>query len=124
MLFRSIEYKEFYDGTFIDMDIYKIGEYVLQYRDGSEAAIDIIYGGNISNRDVCWSREFSSTTDNYEYDRLLIEASSSTLPVKINDYTFYRFIAVNPVPEKEITGISVKTCKEGYSIQIGSICLI
>ena len=121
MLFRS---KEFVDGTFIDMDIYKIGEYVVSYSDGSEAAIDVVYGGNITNEGVNWERKQSDGTDSYKYDNLLKEVTSRTLPVKINEKTYCRFIAQNPYPEKVIQGISVKTAKEGYGIYPDTIRLL
>ncbi len=121
---KRIEYRSFVDGTFIDMDIYKIGEYVISYEDGTKASIDIVYGGNITNQDVCWDRKLSDTMDKYDLDYLLIEVTYNTLPVKIKGKTYCKFIAKNPYPDKTITGIEIKPSKTGYSIYLDSIRFI
>jgi hexosaminidase len=95
---RRIEYQQFYDGIFIEADVYKIGDYVLLFEDGSEARLPIIYGMNISNQDVSWEGR----------DELMIEAAYTTYPVKVNDKTYYQCIYTNPYPDKKIKGILVE----------------
>jgi len=112
---RRIEYKLFYDGVFIEHDKYALGEYVVEYEDGSSAELPIVYGGNISNKDVSWEKR----------DNLIIEVASSTLPLRVGDVTYYETIYRNPHPEKKIRGISVKKSKdEGYNIFVKAVELI
>ena len=101
------EYKLFFDGIFPEPEAYSLGDYVIQYDDGTEALIPIIYGENISSRDVSWERKNSEIDLTYEIDRHLIEVSMTTLPIQIGKDTFYKFVCANPHPEKQICNISI-----------------
>jgi hexosaminidase len=105
----KVKYKSFVDGVFTESDIYTIGKYVIEYDDGSKAAIPIVYGENISSRDVSWDRKKSEFDPIYEIDRHLIEVSMTTLPVRIGEDTYYRLICSSPYPEKYISNISIES---------------
>jgi hexosaminidase len=105
----KVKYKSFVDGVFTESDIYTIGEYVIEYDDGTKAVIPIVYGENISSRDVSWERKKSEFDPVYEIDRHLVEVSMTTLPVRIGVDTYYRFICKNPYPEKHIRNISIES---------------
>lgn len=122
---RRIEYKAFVDGSFIEKDVYQIGEYVLVYEDDTEIRLPIIYGENISNKDVYWTRALSKNQDSYNFDRLLSEVTLTTLPTRIDDTTYYECIFANPYPEKRIKGIYLKkSSPTGYEIYIKDIMFI
>lgn len=93
----KMEYRIFADGVFIEQDLYNIGEYVITYEDGSKAALPVVFGMNISNKDVSWE----------ERDDLLLEASFTTLPMQENNTTYYECIYENPYPEKRILGVQI-----------------
>ena len=119
---KRIEYKYFVDGTFIEQDIYEIGEYVLQYTDGTESRIPIVYGQNISNKDVIWDRVLDEYGVNYKLDYLLIEATSTSLPVRLDGTTFYKFIVNNLYPNKNIQSISLNNkSADKYKIFVNKI---
>jgi hexosaminidase len=113
----NIDYKEFADGTFIDNEFYRLGDYVLVYEDGTEASIPVIYGLNISKKDVSWTRSMEEAHDVYKIDRLLTEVASTTLPVRIGDATYYKFTFRNPHPEKTVKSLKVRE-KEGRECSI------
>lgn len=119
----KMDYKEFVDGEFIDMDRYKIGHYTIGYEDGTEFEIPIVYGTNISNVNPVWERK--AGRDTYEYDRSLIEASFTALPVIKDGITYYKFTAVNPYPDKMITAVKLnKICKYNCDISLKEIKFI
>ena len=105
----KIKYKSFVDGVFTESDVYTLGKYVIEYNDGTIAAIPIVYGENISSRDVSWERKKSKFESTYEIDSHLIEVSLTTLPVRIGEDTFYRLIYSNPYPEKLISNVSIES---------------
>jgi hexosaminidase len=104
----KVKYKSFVDGVFTESDVYNLGEYIIQYDDGTKAAIPIVYGENISSRDVSWERRKCTFEPRYEIDMHLIEVSMTTLPVRVGQYTYYRYRCANPYPVKRISGIAVK----------------
>ena len=109
---RRIEYQLFYDGVFIEAAVYKLGDYVLMYEDGTEARLPIMYGTNISSKDVSWEGR----------DQLMIEVSYTAYPVKIKDMTYYECIYTNPCPDKKIKGIFIdKGHQDDYSIIVNKI---
>jgi hexosaminidase len=104
----NIKFKLFVDGVFAEADIYTIGKYVIEYADGTKAAIPIVYGENISGRDVSWDRKKNQFDSVYTIDEHLIEVSLTTLPVQVGEDTYYRYIISNPYPEKFINSVSIE----------------
>ncbi|AUS96058.1 beta-N-acetylhexosaminidase [Clostridium thermosuccinogenes] len=113
----NVAYKSFVDGVFTESDIYTIGQYVIRYDDGTKAVVPIVYGENISSRDVSWDRKRSEFEPVYKIDRHLAEVSMTTLPVKMGEDTYYRFICRNPYPKKRIDTISIE-CDESKKCNI------
>lgn len=112
---RRIEYKKFFDGVFIELDTYKLGDYILVYGDGTEAELPIVYGDNITNQQVSWSSR----------DDLLIEVTSKTHPIQINGLTYCECIYANPCPEKRIQGMYIKKSRESdYNISVKEVVFL
>lgn len=95
-----------------------IGHYQVTYEDGTFINIPIIYGLNITNRNRDWSRSINNETDTYVVDELLIEVSYTTLPIKTNEYTCFKFVVENPFPDKKIHKILVKKQEIGEKFDI------
>jgi len=105
------EYVQFYDGVFLNNDEHRIGEHVLEYDDGSEYAAPIVYGLNISNRDVSWARprkQEPSQSACYACDSLLLETAYSTEPVLLGGETWYRWIIANPDPSRTVRRVRTR----------------
>ena len=79
-------YKMFYDGFFIVHEDYDMGSYKITFADGSELAVPIEYGLNISSDEVEWDCT----------DHKLPEVSLTTMPRRIESagrtVTAYEFI--------------------------------
>ncbi|MDD4774362.1 MAG: family 20 glycosylhydrolase [Eubacteriales bacterium] len=112
-----IEYRYFFDGVFIESELYLLGDYVIRYEDRTQARIPVKYGTNISNRHLEWTAE----------NIALLEVTCSTIPEKrrcephesvlqltwggkrepkyVNYELFYRYSFENPYPEKPIAEI-------------------
>jgi hexosaminidase len=110
-------YRYFFDGVFIEKELYLLGDYIIRYDDGTVSRIPVKYGTNISNRDLLWTAE----------NIALLEVTCSTLPEKrhsephntilqltwggqrepqIADYrVYYKYSFENPCPEKNIKDI-------------------
>ncbi|QHW34780.1 family 20 glycosylhydrolase [Paenibacillus rhizovicinus] len=103
------EYHQFIDGIYLDNREYRIGEYVLEYADGSKASVPITYGFNISNKDRFWDRKLSKgtlhTAAQYEVDAILLEAAFTSWPVRIGEETYYRWLIESPYPDKTVTAV-------------------
>jgi len=121
---NEFKYVQFVDGVYIETDKYIIGHYVLEYDDGTKEEIPIIYGWNISSMNLDWERKENERLDAYKFDNRLFEAASTSRPMKIDGYTWYKFIIANPCPDKTIKGIHVKNRNEGKNIYIKEIRLV
>ncbi len=103
-----MQYQIFEDGVFIEKEKYFIGQYLICYNNGAVEKIPIIYGSNISNKDVKWDRHMSDRRERYSVDDLLIEVSMNTLPIKLSNGTFYEFVWESSYPVKDISKIEVE----------------
>ncbi|WP_308639620.1 family 20 glycosylhydrolase [Paenibacillus silvisoli] len=104
------EYHQFVDGIYLDNSEFRIGEYILEYEDGSKAGVPITYGFNISNKDRFWTRKPAKggsihTAAQYGVDAILLEAAYTSLPVQIGEETYYRWLIENPHPDRTITSV-------------------
>lgn len=96
----DIGYKYFYDGIFIEDDIYTLGYYEVLYEDGESARLPVRYGTNISN-DGIEIKAGSSRSDEMTY---------SVMSETRRDKTWYRTSWKNPKPEVAIKAVRfVKT---------------
>ena len=106
---KSMKFQSFYDGRFIEDDVYRMGEYRVTYDDGSVAALEVKYGTNISSRDIPIALE----GDAADFDPItmagtasaLIETSYSTIPESIDGKTWYTTAYPNPHPDKKIVSV-------------------
>lgn len=89
---HKIEYKVFYDGDFVEDDVYMLGNYELTYVDGTVAYLPVKYGTNI-------------TADEFEdalTDSSLREVMYSAFAKMKNNRYVYEAVYENPHPESEI----------------------
>lgn len=107
-----------------------IGCYKVRYNDGSAYEIPIVYGKNITNCERFWERGLRMKIeghqgvgdnmegyDSYTYDTLLTEVSYTTLPIKQDNRTYFKFITENPFPDKQIVSVTMeKSCKDSGNI--------
>lgn len=99
-----------------------IGWYIIEYANGKTITFPIIYGKNITNKSRSWERTLSAGNqtatdgldgvDSYIYDKLLVEASYTTLPIEEKDETVFKCVFKNPYPDQIIHAIEVKKCCE------------
>ena len=97
----KIEYKPFYDGLFIEDEKYVIGNYVVNYTDGTIALLPIKYGCNISNCEQKLCSELPA-----------IEPIGAAKYVEIDNETYYMAAYKNPYPDKEIKDITLNVIKD------------
>lgn len=110
---RNTKHRSFVDGVFVDPEVDHLGDYIVDYADGTSVRIPIVYGENIGPRDASWDVVPGDPPYKYRVDERLAETSYRTLPIKDGGYTYYRFIWRNPYPSKQIQSISVKARTEG-----------
>lgn len=99
-----IPYKFFHDGTFIDDEVYLLGNYVLTYADGETATFPVIYGTNISNN-----------------EKETRETNGSCLIEKHGDKVYYKTMFVNPQPEKEVLSFEYKPVMQNAEVETLSV---
>ena len=103
-----IEHEGFVDGNYIDNEQFALGEYVIEYEDGSEHAVPIIWGLNISSQDVNWDLKEFDRADCSTPDSALIEASYTARPQRMDGRTWYETEVEDRFPQKRITGVRVR----------------
>lgn len=103
----EIEYKVFYDGIFIEDEVYHMGNYEVTYKDGTTALFEVKYGTNISNDTIPCTLGGNEAGFNVTMldENALSEMAYSTIPFRKNGKTWYKTAFVNPYPEKKIMGI-------------------
>ncbi|MBR2352884.1 MAG: family 20 glycosylhydrolase [Clostridia bacterium] len=112
---RSVPYRIFYDGVFIDDKEYRMGQYRLTYTDGEQVFLPVVYGENIASADLpCL---FGATPEDYDPNTLsgsssLREISYSTVPTRIGDKTYYTTAYLNPHPEKTVSDFTYLPIRE------------
>jgi len=110
----EIPYKVFYDGIFIEDDIYRMGEYRITYTDGTVLTYGVKYGTNISSDQLSFDRYEGEEMDlNNTMDECAIgEVCYSCIPIRKNNRTYYRTAFVNVYPDKMIATIEYIPEKE------------
>ncbi len=95
-----------------------VGKYIISYRSGRTLEIPIIYGVNIMNLNRNWTREHDTELDCYDVDQSLAEVTATTLPeLQPDGLTQFRFVAANPYPDDQVTGVQVvKTVEDNGDI--------
>ncbi len=87
-------YKTFYDGVFIEDEVYNIGRYELTYADGTIAYLPVRYGTNITCAQI----------DNPYASTAFREVSYTTMPERHGAQLYYACAYENPHPDKQISG--------------------
>jgi len=120
--FRQADCK--HDGNVIEYDRDTIGKYIVEYDDGTKFEIPLLYTQNICHPGRKWYRtykaplfdvdfilygeNYSHTNKFYDVDRLLTATGYSTLPVKLGDETYYKYVVADPHPDKKIVSVTVE----------------
>lgn len=98
---HKIPYKCFYDGIFIEDDVYMLGSYEISYEDGSVCTLPVKYGTHIG----------TESYDDYLHQSAFVELSYTTMPQKRGDGWAYECVYENPNPQGRIKGIAYKPLK-------------
>jgi hypothetical protein len=103
-----IEHKMFWDGIFIEDDVYSLGNYELTYSDGTRAYLPVKYGTNIGTgayRPEGVGVDFAAAEGASISEAHLRELSFSTLPEKTENGYVYNHTYENPYPQKSVSTI-------------------
>ncbi len=87
----SRPYRYFVDGEFIDEAEWKLGDYVLTFKDGATLRAPVVYGFNISKSDQDWAPPRPRDCDGFSTNGPLAEVAYTTLPLKVDGHTEYVF---------------------------------
>lgn len=98
----NIPFKVFYDGVFIEDEIYMLGNYEVTYDDGTTATFPVKYGTNISTWGTLDDEGF--VIPDARGLSAFKEVSGRTLPLDIDGKRFYECGYENPCPEKTVVG--------------------
>lgn len=99
---KYIPYKVFYDGVFIEDEIYHMGKYLLTYTDGTTAEFEVKYGTNIASGNL-WKVHGRENDPAIGLSESTIgEVCYSAVPSNVNGRAFYRTAFKNPHPEKAV----------------------
>ena len=108
------EHDYFYDGTLIIKEDYRMGEYVIEYKDGKTDTLPIYWGHNVGQRKVLWSKIKHGDSDEGFAVKYIYEPIGESCPVIYGDETYYE--TVLPVSDEVI---SVKlVAREGCEIDL------
>ena len=101
-----IKYKPFLCGIFINDDEYMLGEYLIEYTDGTYASLPVKLGTNIG----------PATAE--ERSASVRELSYSTIPHRVGDELYFKHSYENPSPERTIKSISYKPLPGKENIRV------
>ena len=105
---HQMPYKYFYDGIFIEDEIYLLGFYEITYEDGTQARLPVKYGTHVG----------TSHYDDYLNQSGFSELSYGTLPRRRGDGWVYECVYENPNPEGKIVGIAYRPAKGKEAIGV------
>lgn len=115
-------YKWFVDGEFVT-DIYKLGDYVVTYEDGTTMDLEVKYGKNISHHALpMLFLESGKEKETYTFEEAgsASELCYSAMPYENSEKVYYQTIFENPYPEKNILSIAYRPSSD-HSVYIKSI---
>ena len=107
------EYHWFYDGIYIVLDEWQIGQHEVVYTDGTKVNLPIIYGYNIRSESL---KEITDSGSEEARPTAYVEVIGASYPEMKEDRMFYKTAYTNPYPEKEIKAICLKS-KPGIKIE-------
>lgn len=103
---KFIPYKVFYDGVFIEDEVYHMGKYRLTYTDGTTAEFDVRYGTNIASDRLMHVVDGEKDPTLGVAEGSLGELSYSTVPSLLDGRTVFRTAFRNPCPDKAVASFA------------------
>ena len=116
---KYIPYKVFYDGVFIEDEVYHMGKYRLTYTDGTTAEFDVKYGTNIGSDRLMQVVDGDKDPTIGVAEGSLGELSYSTIPSFLEGRTVFRTAYRNPHPEKAVASFTY--IPEGGDVDLLSV---
>ena len=111
-----LEHPFFYDGYVIVKEDFRLGEYEVEFADGTKTEIPIYWGHNIGNKNVVWDKNRELDMAEGAITKHLYEPIGEAKPIVNEKVSYYEF--VTPI-DKDIR--SLKLCaKDGYNIELVS----
>jgi|LSQX01.1.fsa_nt_gb hexosaminidase len=102
------------DGNFLNIEKYRVGDYIITYEDSTIATLPVFLGDNIVNGSLDWSESQNKGSDHDFKRRLSVDlrdVAYTTLPSFIKGKTTCTYLAKNPYPKKKIVSIIFKLSK-------------
>jgi hypothetical protein len=93
--------------VFIEDGKYLIGNYEVEYADGTKAYLPVKYGTNIGAKKM----------NEYPLDRELFQLAGMVLPIGENGDFFYECKYKNPNPSSKIVGIKYIPIKPEFTVE-------
>ena len=109
-----IDHNMFYDGFLIIKEDYRLGDYKVEYTDGTCDLIPIYWGHNIGQERVMWSRSEAGSMDDGCAVKYIFEPIGESRPISDGIYT--RYEAVYPV-RGEVKSVTL-LAKDGAEINL------
>ena len=104
---ENIPHEYFWCGVFIEDKKYLIGNYEVEYADGTKAHLPVRYGSNIGAKKI----------PKYPVDNEIFQLAGAVLPVGANGDLFYECKFINPNPKSAIVGIKYVPIKEDFRVE-------
>ena len=104
---ENIPHEYFWCGVFIEDGKYLLGNYEVEYADGTKALLPVKYGTNIG----------ACTMPSYPLSRELFQLAGSVLPIGENGDFFYECKYKNPNPKSKIMGIKYVPIKQEFTVE-------
>lgn len=99
------EYHWFYDGIYIVLDEWQIGQHEVVYTDGTKVNLPIIYGYNIRSESL---KEITDSGSEEARPTAYVEVIGASYPEMYDGKMFYKTAYKNPYPGKKIKTILTK----------------
>lgn len=104
-------YRSYWCGSYINIEDYLLGYYVITFNNSEKVRLPIVFGYNIYNYGVHIDENYQVPTDDMDVSSLgrtnITEVSYTTLPVEIDNKTYYECTFEIPYPSKEIKSIEI-----------------
>ena len=106
---ENIPHEFFWCGVFIDDEKYLLGNYEVDYADGTTVKYPVKYGTNIGGKYIA----------NYPNNKELLQLAGAVLPTGENGELFYECAYEDENPDSEIVGIRYVPIKKEFTVEYG-----
>lgn len=106
---ENIPHEYFWCGVFIDDKKYLLGNYEVEYSDGTKALLPVKYGTNIG----------AKTMPGYPVSKELLQLAGAVLPCGKNGDLFYECRFTDPNPDAEIVNIRYLPIRTDFTVEFG-----